>query len=81
MELGLKPHLLSESLIDSLLGIAVRYQDRIDRSLFLPKVNWRNARNDRRPKEVALAAGSSFEAPLEASTVSAKGNGHVKPAK
>ena len=50
VELGLKPHLLSESLLDSLLNIAMRYQDRIDRSLFLPKVNWRSAHNDRRPK-------------------------------
>ena len=30
VELGLKPHLLSESLLDSLLNIAMRYRDRID---------------------------------------------------
>ena len=48
VELGLKPHLLSESLLDSLLNIAMRYSDRIDQSLFLPRVNWRNAHNERR---------------------------------
>ena len=48
IELGLKPHLLSESLLDSLMNIAVKYRDRIDESLFPPQVNWRNARNDRK---------------------------------
>ena len=52
VELGLKPHLLSESLLDSLLNIAMRYSDRIDQSLFLPKVNWRNAHNERKQQKV-----------------------------
>jgi UDP-sulfoquinovose synthase len=78
LELGLKPHLLSESLLDSLLNIAIRYRDRVDPSLFLPKVNWRNARNERRPKAAAEAAGSAYEAPFEAAAVSAPGNGRVR---
>ena len=84
VEMGLKPHLLSESLLDSLLNIAIRYQDRIDRSLFLPKVNWRNARNERRPKVTAPAAESSsaghssYDAPFEPNAVSAAGNGHFE---
>jgi len=45
--LGLRPHLLSDSLLDSLLNIAIRYRDRIDSTMFLPRVNWRQARNDR----------------------------------
>jgi UDP-sulfoquinovose synthase len=48
LDLGLQPHFLSESLLDSLMNIAVRYRDRIDRTLFLPRVNWRRTRNDRR---------------------------------
>jgi UDP-sulfoquinovose synthase len=56
--LGLEPHLLSESLLDSLMNIAVRYRDRIDESLFLPQVNWRNARNAR-SRTIAMTAGSS----------------------
>jgi len=47
VDLGLQPHVLSDSLIDSLLNIALRYKDRIDTSMFLPRVNWRVARNDR----------------------------------
>ena len=58
VELGLKPHLLSESLLDSLLNIAMRYSDRIDQELFLPKVNWRNAHNERRQKVAPKAAAS-----------------------
>ncbi len=41
IDLGLKPHLLSDSLLDSLMNIALKYRDRIDESLFLPQVNWR----------------------------------------
>jgi UDP-sulfoquinovose synthase len=63
-ELGLKPHLLSESLLDSLMNIALRYQDRIDPALFLPKVDWRHGRNERRAKMVRTA-GHSYETHLE----------------
>ena len=52
LDLGLEPHLLSESLLDSLMNIAVRYRDRIDPTLFLPRVNWRRTRNDRRGSRV-----------------------------
>ncbi len=75
-ELGLKPHLLSESLLDSLLNIAVRYQDRIDRSLFLPKVDWRSPRNDRRVKPAAQgAAAAAYGVPLETAPVVKRKNG------
>ena len=56
-QLGLKPHLLSESLLDSLVNIALQHRDRVDTALLLPRVNWRNSRNDRRSKrEIAIAA-------------------------
>ncbi len=63
IELGLEPHLLSDSLLDSLINVATRYRDRIDSRLFLPQVNWRKTRNERRvgaqPLErVAAEAGS-----------------------
>src|SRR6201997_2764518 len=48
IDLGLSPHFLSDSLLDSLIDIAVRYKDRVDASLMLPQVNWREPRNDRR---------------------------------
>jgi UDP-sulfoquinovose synthase len=41
LELGLKPHYLSDALLDSLLNFAVKYSDRIDRKQILPKVSWR----------------------------------------
>jgi UDP-sulfoquinovose synthase len=41
IDLGLKPHFLSDSLLDSLLNIALRYQDRINPKVILPTVNWR----------------------------------------
>jgi UDP-sulfoquinovose synthase len=58
IELGLKPHLLSDSLLDSLMNIALRYRDRIDASKMMPQVNWRNARNARRPGASAEVAAS-----------------------
>ena len=48
IELGLQPHSLSESLLDSLINIAIRYKDRIDPVQFVPTVNWRKARNEKR---------------------------------
>ncbi|AXC13259.1 UDP-sulfoquinovose synthase [Acidisarcina polymorpha] len=52
-DLGLEPHLLSNSLVDSLINIALQYRDRIDPALFTPQVNWRAARNERRTGNVA----------------------------
>ncbi len=50
VDLGLKPHKLSDTLLDSMIHIATKYRDRIDTSLFLPKVNWRKTRNERKPQ-------------------------------
>ena len=47
MDLGLTPHILSDSLLDSIIGVAVKYRDRIDASVFLPQVFWREATNVR----------------------------------
>ncbi|PZV20789.1 MAG: NAD-dependent dehydratase [Leptolyngbya sp.] len=41
LDLGLQPHLLSDSLLDSLLNFAVKYKDRVDKNQILPKVKWR----------------------------------------
>jgi UDP-sulfoquinovose synthase len=59
LDLGLRPHYLSDSLLDSLMNIAIRYRDRIDASLFLPQVEWRNPRNDRRPQQRATVVAMS----------------------
>lgn len=41
LDLGLQPHLLSDSLLDSLLNFATKYKDRVDTKHILPKVTWR----------------------------------------
>jgi UDP-sulfoquinovose synthase len=61
IDLGLQPHFLSDSLLDSLMNIAIRYQDRIDTSLFLPQVQWRNGRNLRSRQTNVNAAVSASE--------------------
>ncbi len=45
IELGLQPHLLSDSLLDSLMNVALKYRDRVDVNVMLPRVNWRKPRN------------------------------------
>ncbi|MEM9213784.1 MAG: NAD-dependent epimerase/dehydratase family protein [Cyanobacteria bacterium P01_F01_bin.150] len=45
LDLGLQPHLLSDSLLDSLLNFAVKYKDRVDYSQIMPKVSWRKTDN------------------------------------
>jgi UDP-sulfoquinovose synthase len=47
-DLGLQPHLLSDSLLDSLMNVALQYRDRIDPAVMLPRINWRQPRNERR---------------------------------
>ncbi|GAA3356254.1 MULTISPECIES: NAD-dependent epimerase/dehydratase family protein [Saccharopolyspora] len=41
VELGLEPHLLSNTLIDSLFGIAKAHVDRVDLAAMRPTVQWR----------------------------------------
>ncbi|BAY46128.1 NAD-dependent epimerase/dehydratase [Scytonema sp. HK-05] len=41
LDLGLQPHYLSDSLLDSLLNFAIKYQHRVDKNHILPKVSWR----------------------------------------
>ncbi|MCC5637363.1 NAD-dependent epimerase/dehydratase family protein [Nostoc sp. CHAB 5844] len=40
LDLGLQPHYLSDSLLDSLLNFAIKYQQRVDKKQILPKVSW-----------------------------------------
>jgi UDP-sulfoquinovose synthase len=65
VDLGLEPHSLSESLLDSLVNIAIKYRDRVDPALMLPQVNWREPKNDRRIQltvaNSAAAASSTVE--------------------
>jgi UDP-sulfoquinovose synthase len=41
LDLGLQPHYLSDSLLDSLLNFATKYKNRVDLNHILPKVTWK----------------------------------------
>jgi UDP-sulfoquinovose synthase len=69
VDLGLQPHLLSDSLLDSLMNIAIQYRDRVDTSLMLPQVNWRQARNDRHISVSAAAKRAASGEHAVAATV------------
>ncbi|MEY7971583.1 NAD-dependent epimerase/dehydratase family protein [Saccharomonospora xinjiangensis] len=45
IDLGLKPHLLSDTLIESLFPIVEENKHRVDLELLLPKVKWASAKN------------------------------------
>jgi UDP-sulfoquinovose synthase len=53
LELGLKPHLLDDQVIERLIQIAVENRDRIDVSQIMPTVSWRKARNRIEPVAAA----------------------------
>ncbi len=54
LDLGLQPHYLSEGLLDSLLNIALRYKDRIDRDAVMPSVDWREGKRSETAEPYAL---------------------------
>jgi UDP-sulfoquinovose synthase len=45
LQLGLKPHFLSDALIESVFDKLSLYRDRVRRNTIMPMVEWRNARN------------------------------------
>jgi UDP-sulfoquinovose synthase len=70
IDLGLEPHFLSRSLLDSLMNIALKYRDRVDRSLILPHVNWRHSSNELRRKENAPSSSARSEAQFKSASAS-----------
>lgn len=61
VDLGLQPHLLLDSLLDSLMNIAMQYRDRIDPSVMMPHVNWRKTQNKRSAQD-PVAGSERFRA-------------------
>jgi len=41
IELGLEPHLLNGTVLESLIDLAIKRREQIDRNLIMPTVNWR----------------------------------------
>jgi UDP-sulfoquinovose synthase len=74
LDLGLQPHFLSESLLDSLMNIALKYRDRVDPTIMLPQVNWREPRNERRLQS-NVATGMSVSAAQAGESRVASGKG------
>lgn len=61
IDLGLMPHHLSDSLLDSLMNIALKYRDQIDTTILLPRVDWRTGNNSRKshqPVDVRVVAAA-----------------------
>jgi UDP-sulfoquinovose synthase len=56
LDLGLEPHYLDDSLLDSLLNIAMIYRDRVDSEAIMPRVSWRTGRS--KPEVAAEPSGT-----------------------
>jgi UDP-sulfoquinovose synthase len=54
-DLGLEPHLLGDSMVDSLLQFAVEYKDRCNLELIKPAVDWKKAGGRVATKNAAVA--------------------------
>lgn len=85
MDLGLQPHYLSHSLLDSLVNVALKYRDRLDTSLIMPRVNWRQATNERSRESSLVAVASTSRGHIAKGTMPAKKNngssGHTNGSK
>jgi UDP-sulfoquinovose synthase len=46
--LGLTPHLLSRSIVESIFDVVMKYKSRVDPSVLYPTVDWRRTQNERR---------------------------------
>ncbi len=49
-DLGLQPHLLSDTLLTSLFGIIDEHRDRVDLDALRPSIDWRRTTNPTRPQ-------------------------------
>ncbi len=45
IELGLKPHLLNDDVLESLIRCAIEYRELVDKNQIVPTVNWRKTTN------------------------------------
>lgn len=51
LDLGLKPHYLSETLLESVMRVVMQHRDRVRPELIMPAVNWRRTHNPIVPTE------------------------------
>jgi len=81
IELGLEPHLLSDSLLDSLMNVALEYRDRIDPAVMMPQINWRQPRNERRMQTSRESVPLSEDALATVGESAEKNNGKRRTAR
>jgi UDP-sulfoquinovose synthase len=72
IDLGLQPHHLDDSLLDSLMNIAIQYRNRVDASLMMPQVNWREPKNERRMQMSMPTKTSGSDSHLDTRASAAK---------
>jgi UDP-sulfoquinovose synthase len=58
LDLGLQPHFLSETLLESVLRIVMQYKHLLRPELIMPSVDWRRTHNTVMPAEEARAQGA-----------------------
>jgi UDP-sulfoquinovose synthase len=46
IELGLEPHLLNGSVLESLMELTIKHHEKIDRSQIMPTIHWRTTKNE-----------------------------------
>ncbi len=60
LDLGLEPHLLTESVINGMLTLIERHRDRVDLDAIAPTVKWRSSASTR--KAASTQTDTSFRA-------------------
>jgi UDP-sulfoquinovose synthase len=58
LDLGLQPHFLSETLLESVMRIVMQHKGRIRPELIMPSVNWRSTSNAPMPTAEAQSRGA-----------------------
>jgi UDP-sulfoquinovose synthase len=59
LDLGLKPHYLSETLLESVMRVVMQHRDRVRPELIMPAVNWRRTHNPLIPTEEVVTGQAS----------------------
>jgi len=65
LDLGLKPHYLSDGALDSILDVVWRYRDRVREHTLLPFVNWRRTQNPSSYETKKVEKGDHGESVLD----------------
>jgi UDP-sulfoquinovose synthase len=60
--LGLTPHLLSRSIVESIFDVVMKYKKNVDASVLRPSVDWRRPHNERRGKSGRRAVAPTVPA-------------------